>query len=97
MPMRVPFWLQGTVFVPLFIGFLFIIRAKILLPPVFLPVILFQSLFGGIGFVAEHEAVFVFIYWALVGALVGLCFDIFRRPHQAKTAPIESAVQGIVA
>lgn len=92
--MRVPFWLQGALFVPLLIALLFVVGVRSLLPPVFLPIVLFQSLFGGIGFVARHEMAFVFIYWAFVGALVGLCFDIFHP--KTKTASSQSAVQEAV-
>lgn len=91
--MHVPYSIQGALFGPAFIGLSLVL--KLLCPvsagagcfidhlavPIFLPLIIVYKIFGE-GFVMSHELWFVFIYWGVVGCLLGLIFDLRKVRSQ---------------
>ncbi len=89
--MRLPYALKGMLFAPILVALSFFI--KVICPaspgsgclsdyfatPVFLPAIFVESVVGkGIGSYAL-EMVVVLLYWALVGLLVGLILDLYKK------------------
>jgi len=89
--MRLPYSIQGALFGPLFIGLALILKAFCpsnttdmgcfadhLAIPIFLPLIMLYRAIGE-EVLLKHELWFVFIYWIIVGLLIGLIFDLRSR------------------
>jgi hypothetical protein len=49
--------------------------------PIFLPLIAVYKIFNHVPTASGQEAVFIFLYWALVGFVLGLIPDLYRRPR----------------
>lgn len=89
--MRMPYFIQGALFGPTFIGLTFILKvacptavsagcfADSLAVPIFLPLIFVYKMIDG-GLIMHYELWFVILYWSLVGLLVGFIFDL-RTPR----------------
>lgn len=89
--MRIPYFIQGALFGPAFIGLS--LALKVLCPapagagcftdhlavPIFLPLSFVYGVFGG-NLAPAHELWFLLLYWSFVGFLVGLIFDL-RTPR----------------
>ena len=88
--MYIPYFIQGVVFGPAFIGLTLILKVLCPLPagagcfadylavPIFLPLIFVYGIVGK-GLVMIHELWFVVLYWSFVGLLSGLIFDLRTR------------------
>lgn len=88
--MYIPHSLKGVLFGPTFIGLTLILKvacpasvgsgcfADALAVPIFLPLILVYKNVGE-GWVMYHELWFIFVYWSIVGLLVGFIFDLRTR------------------
>ena len=91
--MQIPYFIQGLVFGPAFIGLTLILKvicpvsagagcfADYLAVPIFLPLIFVYKIVGD-GLVISHELWFVVLYWSLIGLLLGLIFDLRTRRSQ---------------
>ncbi|MBX4189240.1 hypothetical protein KW785_01430 [Candidatus Parcubacteria bacterium] len=87
--MKVPYSLQGLLFAPVFLVLLFVLKitcpsssgcfADVFSAPAFIPLASVYKMFGPVEAISAHEPIFILGYWALVGLLVGLCFDIWRK------------------
>jgi len=87
---HIPYFIQGVVFGPAFIGLTLILKMVCPLPsgagcfadylavPIFLPLIFVYRTVGE-GLVMVHELWFVVLYWSLVGLLSGLIVDLHTR------------------
>ena len=49
---------------------------------IFLPLVFIYKLFGSSAIIADQEFLFIFIYWSLVGAVLGFILDLYMRPSQ---------------
>ncbi len=88
--MRIPYFIQGTLFGPAFIGLALILKvicpvsadvgcfADSLAVPIFLPLIFVYSVVDE-NLVMIHELWFVLLYWSFVGLLIGFIFDLRNR------------------
>ena len=93
--MKIPYFIQGALFGPVLIGLALILKvlcpasagsscfADHLAVPIFLPLIFAYTNFGG-NLIVIHEFWFVIAYWAIVGFLIGLIFDLRGRKMELK-------------
>lgn len=91
--MRIPYFLQGVLFGPVFIGLTLVLKIICPVPagagcfadhlaiPIFLPLIFIYKILEQ-GTILAHELLFLFVYWSLVGLLLGLILDLRRAPSQ---------------
>ncbi len=89
--MRLPYAIQGALFLPALVGLLLILKAfcpaaadgscfaDFFATPIFLPLVALYKLFGAAPPFNGQEFVFIFLYWALIGMLVGLLADMFSK------------------
>ena len=89
--MKTPYWYKGMIFAPVVIGLLFVLKitcpaptgvgcfADPFLTPVFSPLVGLYKIFGNIPLIFLHEPLVILLYWALVGALIGFCMDVYKR------------------
>lgn len=96
--MRIPYFLQGVLFGPIFIGLTLILKIICPVPagdgcfadhlaiPIFLPLIFIYKVIDP-GTVLAHELFFLTVYWSLVGLLFGLILDLRRGQSQYSPAP----------
>lgn len=49
--------------------------------PIFLPLIAVYKIFDHVPTASGQEIVFIFLYWALVGFVLGLILDLYTRPR----------------
>lgn len=94
--MRIPYSIQGTLFGPTLIALALLLKlvcpaptgtgcfADQLAVPIFLPLIFVYKIVGE-GWVMYHELWFVLLYWAFVGLLVGLIFDLWAKNENQMT------------
>jgi hypothetical protein len=94
--MRIPYFIQGALFAPAFVGLVIILKifcpasagatcfADHLAVPIFLPLILVYTNFGG-NLLVIHEFWFVLVYWAVTGFLIGLILDLRVRKGSQMT------------
>lgn len=93
--MKVPYSIQGALFVPALLGLIFILRvtcpevgieegcfADTFATPLFMPAVFMHTVWAGESFVAQYELVFLMLYWIAVLFLLGLCFDLFEDKHK---------------
>jgi hypothetical protein len=92
--MRLPYALQGIIFAPLFVGLIFVLKsfcpesagemcfADFFAVPLFLPLIAVYKVFGYIPGPNGQEVLFLILYWALVGFLIGFILDQYTRQFQ---------------
>jgi hypothetical protein len=97
--MRVPYAVQGFLFAPAFIGLVFFLQvtcpepsgggcfADLFTLPMFMPVVFIHYVWGGLAILTQYELMFVVLYWSLVGALFGLCFDIYKEDERGSQNP----------
>jgi len=93
--MRIPYSIQGALFGPVLIGLTLILKvacptpagsscfADFLAVPIFFPLIVVYKMVGE-GWIMYHELWFVFLYWSLVGLLIGLIFDLREQKMELK-------------
>ncbi len=87
--MKIPYSIQGLFFAPALIGLVFLLKvscpvgtgegcfADNFLSPVFMPIKFLYKIFDSIApTLATHEPLFILGYWAVVGLLIGLVFDL---------------------
>jgi len=55
--------------------------------PVFLPLVAFYRIFGQNPPFSNQELVLVFLYWALIGLLVGLLIDLIKKKDTPEVPP----------
>ncbi len=91
--MHIPYFLQGLLFGPAFIGLTLILKiicpvpagvgcfADHLAVPIFLPLIFIYKIVDQ-GLVLNHELPFLVFYWSLVGLLFGLILDLRKARSQ---------------
>lgn len=91
--MKIPYSIQGMLFAPVLVTLLFILKAICpesagnacfadwFATPIFLPLVAIYKIFGQIPLVSGQEVAFIFLYWALVGFVVGLILDLYKRPR----------------
>jgi hypothetical protein len=93
--MKIPYSIQGMLFAPALICLVLFLKA--LCPasagnmcfsdwfatPIFLPLIAVYRIFGSAPLASTlEELIFIALYWAFAGFLVGLILDLCRRPPQ---------------
>lgn len=90
--MRIPYSIRGALFGPAVIGLSLLLKmvcpgtagegcfADFLAVPIFLPLIFVYKVVED-GWIMYHELWFVFLYWVVVGFLVGLIFDLRKRKN----------------
>lgn len=97
--MKWPYALQGFIFAPAFVGLIFLLKA--LCPqgtgdicfadhfavPVFMPLIALYQLFGIESSPSSQEFIFVLMYWAVVGFLIGLLIDLLTKKESKSSPP----------
>ena len=54
--------------------------------PIFLPLVAIYKIFGYAPSASGGEVAFIFLYWALVGFVLGLILDLYKRPPQYSPA-----------
>ncbi len=86
--MRFSSAVRGAVFAPVLISLFFILKATCpesagescfadqFAVPIFLPLVAMHRMLGSVDSLGGQEFVFIIIYWALIGALVGLILDL---------------------
>ena len=91
---RVPYAIQGVLFVPLFVALIFVLKmfcpasagdmcfSDYFAVPVFLPLVMIYTLFDFQGEALGQELIFVLLYWGLIGFLVGFVIDILTKRDQ---------------
>ncbi len=93
---RVPSSVQGMLFAPAAVTLFFLL--KTFCPesagnmcfsdqfslPIFLPLAAIYRLFGGNGVIFGQDFLFVLLYWAAVGFLLGLIFDLWSKGQNDK-------------
>lgn len=91
--MRIPHFIQGTLFGPAFIGLAFFLKltcpasagvgcfADHLALPIFLPLVFVYKIVDD-NLIMMHELWFILVYWSLVGMLVGLILDLRKSQSQ---------------
>jgi hypothetical protein len=91
--MKIPYSIQGLLFAPVLVGLIFLLKsfcpasagnmcfADWFATPVFLPLIAVYKIFGHAPAASGGEVLFIFLYWALVGFVVGLIPDLYTRPR----------------
>jgi len=92
--MRIAYAIQGALFALALIGLVFIIKigcpvgagqgcfSDYFTVPMFMPLGFIYKFFGEVPVVYANESIFILLYWALVGLLIGLCFDLFPRKNR---------------
>lgn len=93
--MRIPYSIQGMLFAPALVGLIFLLKAfcpasagnacfaDVFATPVFLPLIAVYKIFGGIPAASGgQELIFILLYWALTGFVLGLILDLCIRRSQ---------------
>lgn len=99
---KIPYYLQGFLFAPAFIGLEFVLKVTCpastgqgcfvdsFLGTTFMPLtFLYEVLAPYASVVARHEPLFILGYWAVIGFLVGLCADILiveENPQEEREA-----------
>lgn len=93
---RIPYAFQGLVGLPIFVALVFLLKtfcsenggvciADYFAVPIFLPLIAIYKIFGGESAAAGHEILFIFLYWGLVGFLLGFILDLYT--HRSEYSP----------
>ena len=94
MRMKVPYWIQGTLFAPACAVLLFVLKVTCPAPsgvgcfadpfirPLFFPLPFFYKIFGTYHALAAHEPLFVLGYWTLLGLLIGALADIYNKKEK---------------
>lgn len=89
--MRIPYAVQGMIFAPALVAVILILKAfcpasagdacfaDFFATPVFLPLITIYKVFGNTPPFNGQEFLFIFLYWTLVGMLLGLLVDLFSK------------------
>ncbi len=92
--MRIPSAIQGAVFAPVLVCLFFLLKAFCpesagdscfadqFAVPIFLPLVAVYKIFGDSSVVYGQEFLLIIVYWALIGALVGLILDLCIRLSQ---------------
>ncbi len=93
--MRIPHSIQGLVSLPLMAGIIFVLKsscpssseggcfADYFATIVFLPLVGWYKIVGsGIALGRGEEILFIFVYWAITGFIIGLILDLCTRPSQ---------------
>lgn len=87
--MRIPYAVQGMICAPAIVGLIFILKAfcpanaggacfaDAFATPVFLPLVAMYRIFGHVPDPNGQEVLFVFLYWAAIGFLIGLACDMW--------------------
>lgn len=90
--MRIPYFIKGAFFGPAFIALVMLLKAfcpdsagdgclaNHFAVPIFLPLVFIYKFLGTSSL--PYEFAFIIAYWAIVGALVGLIFDLYKRQSQ---------------
>lgn len=91
--MRIPYCIKGALFVPILFVLVLVLKAicpvaesntcfaDFMAVPIFLPLAVIYDLLGSSRSVA-YEFWIVLFYWLLIGFLIGLIFDLYRRRSQ---------------
>lgn len=97
--MRLPYSIQGMMFAPALVGLVFILKAfcpasagaacfaDYFATPIFLPLVALYRIFGKVPDLNVQEVLFVFLYWAFIGFLVGLFIDLMKPKKEDASAP----------
>lgn len=93
--MRIPYSIQGMLFAPALVGLTFLLKAfcpasagndcfaDVFATPVFLPLIAIYKIFGYMpASSGGQELLFILLYWALTGFVIGLIIDLFSKRGQ---------------
>jgi hypothetical protein len=93
---RIPSSVQGLLFGPILISLFFVLKAFCpgsagdacfadqFAVPIFLPLIAVYKIFGSSSVIGGQEFLFIMVYWAIVGFVVGLIIDLVVG-HKNKT------------
>src|SRR5687767_14461702 len=91
---NIPSSVQGLLFGPILISLFFVLKAFCpdsagemcfadqFALPIFLPLGAIYKIFGDSDIIFGQELLFIFVYWALIGFLIGLILDLCKRPPQ---------------
>src|SRR5688500_5801407 len=98
--MRIPFSVRGLIFSPTLICLVFLLKAFCpdsagsscfadqFAVPIFLPLVAIYKIFGGSAVIGGQEFLLIMIYWAFIGFLIGLVFDLWKR-GEVKAVPVD--------
>lgn len=122
--MRLPSSVQGLFFAPVIVCLFFVLKAFCpgsagescfadqFAVPIFLPLVAVYKIFGDSSIIAGQEFLFVMVYWAFIGFLVGLVVDLlfgrlgragmaapalFPTPPAPKPQPVPASTPTITA
>ena len=99
---RIPSSVQGLLFAPVVICLFFILKAFCpesagdscfadqFAVPIFLPLVAVYKIFGDTSPILGQEFLFIIIYWAFLGFLIGLIFDLLEHKREV-VEPIPEA------
>lgn len=84
---RIPSSFQGALFAPLLVSLFFVFKAFCegecladqFAVPIFLPLVAVYKIFGTLALLQGHEFLFIILYWAFVGFLVGFIIDLLTH------------------
>ncbi len=89
---KIPYAIKGAILLPILVSILFVFKAlcpggggcfpDIFAVPIFLPLIAIYRIFGGTPSSSGMELVFIILYWALIGFILGVILDLYTRPSQ---------------
>jgi hypothetical protein len=91
--MKLPYSIQGALFAPAFALLVFVLKltcpengvgcfADAFITPVFLPLDFIYRVFGPRSIIVAHEPLFILLYWMIVGGLIGIFFDLYKKPKR---------------
>lgn len=92
--MKLPYAIQGLFLAPALIAVEIILKgfcpasgsesctADYFASSIFLPLVFIYKVFGSSDIIANQEFLFIFLYWSLVGALLGFILDLYTRRFQ---------------
>lgn len=84
---RIPSAFLGALFAPILICLFFVFKAfcegeclaDSFATPIFLPLVAVYKIFGNSDIIEGHEFLFVMLYWAFVGFLIGFIIDLLTH------------------
>ncbi|MEK7135137.1 MAG: hypothetical protein AAB780_00325, partial [Patescibacteria group bacterium] len=84
---RIPSSFQGALIAPILVSFFFVFKAfcegeclaDSFAVPIFLPLVAVYKIFDTPAIIQGHEFLFVILYWAFVGFLIGFIIDLLTH------------------